>query len=65
MKHRARTFPSRIMGGVIALTLATCVGLALASCGMEAEDCRNTATCPPPVYCVEAGDAMDEVDGCF
>lgn len=65
MKRRTMGLCARIMGGVMAASLATCVALAAASCGTEAEDCRNTFTCALPSYCIEAGDAMDEVDGCF
>jgi hypothetical protein len=56
---------SRILGGLFAAVLGASAALAFGACSDEADDCHNTATCVPPAYCYEAGDAVDEVDGCF
>jgi hypothetical protein len=56
----------RVIGSLFAAVLAaSAAALGFGACADGAEDCRNTATCPFPTYCAEAGDAVDEVDGCF
>jgi hypothetical protein len=55
----------RVIGGLFAAFLAASAAtLGFGACADGADDCRNTATCPFPTYCAEAGDAADEVDGC-
>ncbi len=57
---------ARIIGGlVVGVLAALAASLGFSACADGASDCRNTATCPFPTYCSEAGDAVDEVDGCF
>ena len=61
MKNRQ----ARILGGVFATVFAaSAAALGFGACADGADDCRNTATCPLPDYCIEAGDARDELDGC-
>jgi hypothetical protein len=57
---------SRVVGGlVVGVLAALAAALVFSACADGASDCRNTATCPFPTYCAEAGDAVDEVEGCF
>ncbi len=56
---------ARIIGGAFAAVLAaSAAAVGFGACVDGADDCRNTATCPIPDYCIEAGDARDELDGC-
>ena len=56
---------ARIIGGLFAAVLVAFSALAFGACVHDADNCVNTRTCPPPPdYCAEAGDAMDEIDGC-
>jgi hypothetical protein len=54
-----------IIGLSASLFLSIVAALVCGACVDNADNCYNTATCPPPGYCIEAGDARDEVDGCF
>lgn len=54
-----------IIGLSASLVLSVVAALVCAACSNLADDCYNTLSCPPPGYCIEAGDARDEVDGCF
>ena len=61
-----RRHTARIIGGLFAGMLAAlAAALGFGACADEEDNCVNTATCPPPSYCAEAGDARDELDGCF
>lgn len=54
----------RIIGGLLAAVLGACASaLGFSACADAADNCHNTHTCPPA--CIEAGDAMDEIDGCY
>ena len=56
----------RVIGVLCAAVLAACAAaVGFTACADGADDCYNTATCPIPTYCIEAGDARDELDGCF
>jgi hypothetical protein len=56
----------RVIGGLFAAVLVACASaLGFGACADGADDCYNTLTCPFPTYCSEAGDAVNEVDGCF
>ncbi len=54
---------THIVGGMAAMAFGMLIAIAVGACGTAADDCRNTRTCPPD-YCLEAGDAWEEVDGC-
>jgi hypothetical protein len=56
---------ARIIKGLSAGFFLAFVALEFGACVDDAADCVNTLTCPPPGFCIEAGDARDEVDGCF
>jgi hypothetical protein len=57
---------ARIVGGFLAAVLVTLAStLVFSACAHNADDCRNTASCPLPDECIEAGDARDELEGCF
>lgn len=52
----------RIIGGLFSAVLLASAALGFGACANAADDCHNTLTCPPPPYCLEAGDA--KIDGC-
>ena len=60
-----KTTHARIIIGLAVAVLGAAAALGFGACADGADDCRNTATCPIPDYCIEAGDARDELDGCF
>ncbi|MEO8033022.1 MAG: hypothetical protein ABI837_01210 [Acidobacteriota bacterium] len=60
-----KTTYAHIILGLAAVVFGAAAALGFSACADGADDCRNTATCPVPDYCIEAGDARDELDGCF
>ena len=54
---------ARLIGGLFAAVLVSSAALTFGACVHDADDCRNTRSCDPP-WCIEAGDARDEIDGC-
>lgn len=52
-----------LVGALFAAVLVASAGLLFSACVHDADDCHNTRTCLPD-FCIEAGDAMDEIDGC-
>lgn len=61
---QGRRVYTQIIGALMAASLGACAAIGFASCADAAEDCHNTLSCEPPPYCFEAGDALDEIDGC-
>jgi hypothetical protein len=55
----------RLVSSLLVGILVAFVALGFSGCADAAEDCHNTLTCPPPADCLEAGDAKNEIDGCF
>jgi hypothetical protein len=62
---RRRNGYVRVIGGAIVALLAASFAGIFVACEDSADDCNNTLSCPVPDYCLEAGDAYQEVDGCF
>lgn len=54
---------ARIIGGLFAGVLFAFAALTFGACVHDADNCVNTRTCLPD-YCIEAGDATEEIDGC-
>jgi hypothetical protein len=60
MQRKYARLVGSLFGGVLVTSAAV---LGFSACEDAADDCRNTRSCAPD-YCIEAGDALDEVDGC-